>query len=245
MADTYKILGQVVSASASIVTVYTVPAGKSCAISYISILNTGDDDVQYSLHVVPAAEDDETAPLEKHTIVKSKQILTGELHSITGGVTLSAGDVLLFEGNAGSLGDIAVNAYGAEIDGVEIHKILGQDFVGLTTVSASAGYYYDGGYGTEDLLLPKIIYTVPASKNAIISSIFATNHSNAGKYYDLAVVPSGETLGVKHHIRWDSHLNYYDFDVVSSKLTLSAGDRIYALPSEEDKIGFTVFGVEV
>jgi hypothetical protein len=51
-------------------------------------------------------------PQPKHAIIKSKEILVGEHHEIAGGITLSAGDRVLFSGNNSSL---VANIYGVEI----------------------------------------------------------------------------------------------------------------------------------
>lgn len=140
------------------------------------------------------------------------------------------------------------------------YKILGQQYVGLTSTTTPGGttivpgdYYYGSGGGSiivndptiTESLEPVTLYTVPAGKYTIVSSVFATNHDVVERTYDLAIVPSGETLAAKHHIRWDYPVSANDFDVISMKLTLAAGDKIIVLPSTADKIGFTAFGVEV
>jgi hypothetical protein len=50
--------------------------------------------------------------INKVTIIKSKEILVGEHHEIAGGITLSAGDRVLFSGDNSSL---VANVYGVEI----------------------------------------------------------------------------------------------------------------------------------
>lgn len=132
------------------------------------------------------------------------------------------------------------------------YKILGQAYVGLTqTITAgSGGYYYYGGGGgggetIDETLSPITLYTVPAGKQTIVSSIFAVNHDSVKRTYDLAIVPSGQTLAAKHHVKWDYPLEATDFDMISKKLTLAAGDKIVVLPSTADKVGFTAFGTEI
>lgn len=131
------------------------------------------------------------------------------------------------------------------------YKILGQRYVGLTqtvTPGTGTGYYYGGGGGSETInetLSPVTLYTVPAGKQTVVSSVFSVNHDTVTRTYDLAVVPAGETLSAKHHVRWDYSVASNDFDMFSHKLTLSAGDKIVVLPSSADKMGFTAFGVEV
>jgi len=129
------------------------------------------------------------------------------------------------------------------------YKILGQAYIGLTSYEVPGsgyGYYYGGGGSSVDEnLLPVTVYTVPAGTQTVVTSIYVTNHDIVQRTYDLAVVPSGETLAVKHHIRWDFPISANDFDVVSSKLSLGAGDSIVILPSAADKIGISVFGLEL
>ncbi len=144
------------------------------------------------------------------------------------------------------------------------YKILGQLYYGAETVlvpgtPAVPGTpiydYYGNIIGEEggtpevpdsyiEVTEPQILYTVPAGKETIISSIYVTNHDSTARTYDLAIVPSGQTLSLKHHIRWDMPVGASDFDIIDAKITLSAGDKIYIFPSTVDKVGFTAFGVE-
>jgi hypothetical protein len=137
------------------------------------------------------------------------------------------------------------------------YKILGQLYYGpeidvIPGEPGTGGYgYYGaniGGQGTPDSYVeitePQILYTVPAATETTITSIYVTNHDSVQRTYDLAIVPAGETLGLKHHIRWDMPVGSSDFDLTTAKLTLSAGDRVYVFPSTINKVGFTAFGVE-
>ena len=137
------------------------------------------------------------------------------------------------------------------------YKILGQLYYGSETqiipgTPGTPGYGYGYGYGspgtpdqTITIIQPQAAYTVPSGKQAVVTSIFVTNHDVIERTYDLAIVPAGETLGIKHHIRWDMPVSSQDFDLISSKISLSAGDKVYVFPSTIDKVGFTVFGVEM
>jgi hypothetical protein len=105
-----------------------------------------------------------------------------------------------------------------------------------------------GGQGTPgsyvELVEPQVLYTVPAGTETTVTSIYVTNQDSVQRTYDLAIVPAGETLSLKHHIRWDMPVGSSDFDLTTAKLTLSAGDKIYVFPSTINKVGFTAFGVE-
>jgi hypothetical protein len=135
------------------------------------------------------------------------------------------------------------------------YKILGQLYYGpeqeFVPGTPGYGYYYGsniGGQGNEgsyvEVVEPQVLYTVPAGTETTITSIYVTNQDTVQRTYDLAVVPVGQTLSLKHHIRWDMPVAASDFDVVTAKLTLSAGDKIYVFPSTINKVGFTAFGVE-
>ena len=91
---------------------------------------------------------------------------------------------------------------------------------------------------------PQVLYTCPSDTETTVTSIYVNNRDSITRTYDLAIVPSGETLSLKHHIRWDMELSPYDFDLVNSKITLSQGDSIYVFPSTINQVGFTAFGVE-
>lgn len=129
------------------------------------------------------------------------------------------------------------------------YKILGQEYIGHTyTLTPGAGYgYYYGTIGTPDTIeefLPVTVYIVPVGKEATVTSIFITNHDAVARTYDLAIVSSGETLALKHHIRWDMQIAANSFDLITTKYTMSAGDKLIILPSTVDKFSITAFGVE-
>ena len=105
-----------------------------------------------------------------------------------------------------------------------------------------------GGQGTPgayvEITEPQVVYTVPSGTETTITSIFVTNHDSVERTFDLAVVPAGETLSLKHHIRWDMPVSATDFDLSNAKITMSAGDKVFVFPSTINKVGFTLFGVE-
>jgi hypothetical protein len=131
------------------------------------------------------------------------------------------------------------------------YKILGQDYIGYTYTlepgnGSGYGYYY-GSIGTPteiEEFLPVTVYTVPVGKETTVTSIFITNHDTVARTYDLAIVPNDEELSVKHHIRWDMQVDAESFDLITTKYTMSAGDRLIILPSTVDKFSITAFGVE-
>lgn len=135
------------------------------------------------------------------------------------------------------------------------YKILGQDLISYTSSTIEVpgsgyGYYGEniGGQGnsteTVEEFLPVTIYTVPAGKQATVTSVYVANQNNTETTYDFAVVPSGEELSLKHHLRWDMAIAANDFEVINTKITMSAGDKLVIFPSTVDTISVTAFGVE-
>lgn len=133
------------------------------------------------------------------------------------------------------------------------YKILGQKLISYTTVptnAPSSGYgYYGNTIGNQGIInqeqfLPVTVYTVPAGKQAVTSSIFISNLSDIALTYDLAIVPSGEQLSLKHHIRWDMTIAAKDFELITSKITLGPGDSIVVFPSTVNSVSVNILGVE-
>lgn len=103
-----------------------------------------------------------------------------------------------------------------------------------------------GGQGTTQTeeFLPRTIYTVPEGKQTTVTSVYVANHDESESTYDFAVVPAGEELSLKHHIRWDMPVAGKDFEVINTKITMSAGDSLVIFPSTVDTVSVTAFGVE-
>ena len=103
-----------------------------------------------------------------------------------------------------------------------------------------------GGQGTTQTeeFLPVTIYTVPVGKQTTVTSVYVANQNNTETTYDFAVVPSGEELSLKHHLRWDMPIAANDFEAINTKITMSAGDKLVIFPSTVDTVSVTAFGVE-
>lgn len=111
MTTTYKILGQVNSTANAEVNVYTVPLATQASISSIVITNIDSVGASFSLSFVPSA-DAGHASQSKHFAIYNKSIQAGETQEITGGITLSAGDVIRI---TSSTANLIANVYGGEI----------------------------------------------------------------------------------------------------------------------------------
>ena len=138
MADSYKILGQTVGASVSENTntdqdslVYEAPAEKQASISLVAIINTSSETLSYSLGAVKSDDteaflsqdylspEDETLTentlqmKDKNILIPDAQIGSGEVHEISGGITLASGDQIRLRSNSD---EIVAQVYGVEIE---------------------------------------------------------------------------------------------------------------------------------
>lgn len=88
------------------------------------------------------------------------------------------------------------------------------------------------------------LYTVPASTQTICSTITISNGGNTDGTYRIAVLPSGETLGMKHFIAFDHSISSRATTAMTFGITLNAGDKI-KVQSDNSNVSFSVFGSEV
>ena len=157
--------------------------------------------------------------------------------SLFNGIPESAADYLVFDGEKFVTGGRYTNSIATSTDGVT--------WTILSDALPFSGS--DGGYRMEigqlDFPSATTIYTVPESKQTIVSSAFIANNSESSQTYSVAVVPDGETLSSTHYIRKDVTIDANDFNTIETKITLSEGDQIITESSSEDVV-INIFGVE-
>lgn len=88
------------------------------------------------------------------------------------------------------------------------------------------------------------LYTVPSTANTIISTISVCNQTNVSTSFDLAVIPSGDTLGAKNYINYNTPLPASDTITLTLGLTLAGGDVIKA-NVRTSTISVNAFGSEI
>jgi hypothetical protein len=108
MAITYKVLGQINPAAATLTNVYVVPAVTQTVISTVSVCNQTNVAASFSLAVQPGGAT--IAP--KHYINYNTPLGASDTITLTLGITLGATDVL--SANV-STANISINAFGSEI----------------------------------------------------------------------------------------------------------------------------------
>lgn len=87
-------------------------------------------------------------------------------------------------------------------------------------------------------------YTVPASKQAIISTITIANRSASASSYRIAVRPDGATISNEHYLAYDIAIAANDTTVLTIGLTVDAGDviTVYGLSAN---LSFGIYGSEI
>lgn len=103
------------------------------------------------------------------------------------------------------------------------HKVLGQ-----TAVSSTA---------TFDL------YTVPASTEAVISTIGICNRGVSANYR-IAVRPAGASIEDKHFLVYDASVNANDSAFLTLGVSMAATD-VLTVAAGNTHVSFSAFGVEI
>jgi hypothetical protein len=104
------------------------------------------------------------------------------------------------------------------------YKVLGQVAPGATTDTT--------------------LYTVPASTEAVISTIIVANRSATAATYRIAIRPNAATLANLHYIAFDVAVGASDSTTLTLGLTLDAADIITVRGSTAD-LTFSAFGSEI
>jgi hypothetical protein len=104
------------------------------------------------------------------------------------------------------------------------YKVLGQVATAATTNTA--------------------LYTVPALKETIVSTLVIANRVATASSFRIAVRPNGATLSNEHYIAYDVAVGPVDSTTLTLGLTLQAGDVITVYASSAN-LSFGLFGSEI
>lgn len=88
-------------------------------------------------------------------------------------------------------------------------------------------------------------YTVPAGKEAIISSIAIANVTGTAAIYEVYVRINGAASAASNALVFDASAAANSTTVIQAGITLSAGDIISVQTATANAITFHVFGTEV
>jgi len=87
------------------------------------------------------------------------------------------------------------------------------------------------------------LYTVPASKEAVVSSISVANLTSTAATFRLAVRPAGASIANQHYIGYDITVGASDSTIITVGLTLATTDVLSVYASTAN-VAFQAFGDE-
>lgn len=88
------------------------------------------------------------------------------------------------------------------------------------------------------------LYTVPASTQAVISTLNVCNQNNVPVSFRIAVRPAGAALAGQHYIAYDTTVPAFDSLPVTIGITIGATD-VVTVRSNMTNVSFSAFGSEV
>ena len=88
------------------------------------------------------------------------------------------------------------------------------------------------------------VYTVPASTEAVISTIVIANRAATAGSFRLAIRPDGAAISNLHYIAYGTPISANDSINLTHGITLNAGDVITVYCSSAD-MSVSVFGTEI
>ena len=90
------------------------------------------------------------------------------------------------------------------------------------------------------------LYTVPASTEAVISTVIVANRAATATTFRMAVRPNGESISDKHYIAFDVPIAANDSTTLTLGLTLDAADILSVnAAGTASRLSFNAFGAEV
>jgi glucose-6-phosphate dehydrogenase assembly protein OpcA len=106
----------------------------------------------------------------------------------------------------------------------QAHKVLGQSNPSATTLTT--------------------LYTVPASTQAVCSTIAICNTASSATTYRIAVRPAGASIANSQYLAYDAALPANDTATLTLGVTLAATDVISVYAASAN-VAFSAFGVEI
>jgi glucose-6-phosphate dehydrogenase assembly protein OpcA len=87
------------------------------------------------------------------------------------------------------------------------------------------------------------LYTVPSSKEAVVSSISVCNLASSSATYRIAIRPAGASLANQHYLAYDVTVGASDSTIITVGITLATTDVITVYASTAN-LAFSAFGDE-
>lgn len=89
------------------------------------------------------------------------------------------------------------------------------------------------------------LYTVPASTQAVVSTITVCNITLASATFRIAVRPAGATIANQHWISYDVPVAGSDSVSLTLGVTIAATDVVTVRSGTANALAFSLFGVEI
>lgn len=89
------------------------------------------------------------------------------------------------------------------------------------------------------------VYTVPGGAQTVISTISVCNQDVFNRSFNIAVVPSTNSISSKHYIAYKTPIANLDSIVLTMGITLGANDSLIVYSENTANISFSVFGMEI
>lgn len=99
------------------------------------------------------------------------------------------------------------------------------------------------GQSNPSAVTATTLYTVPASKEAVISSISVCNLASSSATYRIAIRPAGATLANQHYLAYDVTVGASDTTIITVGITLATTDVVTIYASTAN-LAFSAFGDE-
>ena len=87
------------------------------------------------------------------------------------------------------------------------------------------------------------LYTVPASKSAVVSTLTICNQAATSATYRIAVRPAGDTLAAVHYVAYDVTVGASDTTALTLGITLATTDVVTVYASTAT-LSFHAYGDE-
>ena len=209
-----KVLGQVAPSATTETPLYTA-TGTSAVAGNLIVCNRSNTAVFYRTSVSVGGG----ATANQDYLIYDSLIPGNESLSLLSGLTLSANDVVRVYVDSANA---SFSLMGEEIDG-SYTKVLGQQTPSATSETT--------------------LYTVPASKFAVSSSLFVCNRANTASTFRISIAVGGGATGDKDYLFYDTTIGAYETITAMMGLTIAASDivRVYASSAN---LSFNLMGEE-
>jgi glucose-6-phosphate dehydrogenase assembly protein OpcA len=99
------------------------------------------------------------------------------------------------------------------------------------------------GQSNPSAVTATTLYTVPASKESVISSISVCNLASSSATYRIAIRPAGASLANQHYLAYDVTVGASDTTIITVGITLATTDVVTIYASTAN-LAFSAFGDE-